>query len=107
KLKLPLDEPVHPQVPRRAITPRYRAVSAHIERVHGGQRPLGQGSEIRLGVERVLLVHDEICALSVPAQATRISGFTRRGGQRSSAALAEQLTLWANSVSARRPTRSP
>ena len=72
KIQLPLDKPVHLQPRGRAIDLRHRGVPPHVEHVRGGQRTLGQGGEPGLGVERLLLVHDHVRALSVAAHTTSV-----------------------------------
>ena len=73
KVQLPLDEP-HRTRSRHAsgsISGTAR-VPAHVERVRGGQRTLRQGGGPGLGVERLLLVHDQVAALSVATHARSV-----------------------------------
>ena len=53
------------QPPSRRIDLRHLAVAAHVERVRGGHRRLGQGGGAGLGVERIVLVHDQVGTLAV------------------------------------------
>jgi hypothetical protein len=69
EVQLALDEPVHAQSPRGGVDLRHRTVPTHVERVGGRQRTLGQDGARGLGVERLLLVHDQIGALAVATPA--------------------------------------
>jgi hypothetical protein len=73
EVELPLDEPVDVQPPRGRIDLRHRAVPAHVERVGGGQRPLGQRGEPGLGIERLVFVDDQIRALAIATHERRSS----------------------------------
>jgi hypothetical protein len=66
ELERALDGAVDAQAPGGGVDLRHVAVPAHVEGVGGGQCALGQRGEPGLGVERLLLVHDEVGALSVP-----------------------------------------
>ena len=72
------------QVPRGRVDLRHRAVPAHVERVGGGQRALGQRRQTGLGIERLALVHDQVRALSVAihAPSLRSARIPRRGRPR-------------------------
>ena len=72
KVQLPFDDPMHVQPPRGGVDLRHRSVPPHVKRVRGGQRTLRQRSEPSLGVERLLLVHDQIPALSIATHATSV-----------------------------------
>jgi hypothetical protein len=65
QVELPVHEPVDTQPPRGRVDPRHRPVPAHVERVGAGQRTLGQRGEPGLGIERLVLVDDQVSALSV------------------------------------------
>jgi hypothetical protein len=65
EVQLALHEAVDAQAPGLGVDLRDRPVAAHVERVVGGQRALGQGGRPRLGVERRLLVDDQLRPLSV------------------------------------------
>ena len=67
EVQLAPHETVHPQPPHGRVDLRHRAVRPHVERVAGGQRTLVEGSARGLGVERLVLVHDEVRALPVAA----------------------------------------
>jgi hypothetical protein len=69
ELQLALDEPVHAQAPRDRVDLRHGAVPTHVERVGRRQRTLRQRRPRALGVERIVLVHDQIRTLAVAAQA--------------------------------------
>jgi hypothetical protein len=71
KIQLPLDEPMHVQPPRLRDDLRHRGVPPHVERLRGGHRTLGQGGSSSLGVERLLLMHHHIRALSVASHARK------------------------------------
>ena len=53
------------QPPRGRVDVRNRAVPSHVERVRGRHGALGQSGKPGLGVQRLLLVHDEVRSLSV------------------------------------------
>jgi hypothetical protein len=78
ELQLPLDEAVHPQPPRGGVELRHRAVRPHVERIHGRHGTLGQGGEPGLGVERLLLVDDQVRALAVATHATSVISCSAR-----------------------------
>jgi hypothetical protein len=78
EVELALDEPVDAQPPRGGIDLWHGAVPPYVERVSGGQRTLGQRGEPGLGIERLVLVHDQIHALSVPTHATSVRVRTSR-----------------------------
>jgi hypothetical protein len=82
EVQFALDEPTNAQPPRGGVDLRHRTVPAHVERVCGGQRTLGQGGARRLCVERLLLVHDQIRALAVAAHATSPGVRTARAASR-------------------------
>ena len=67
EVELALDEPVDPQPPALRLELRDRAVPADVERVGRGHGPFRQRREPGLGVERLLLVHDQVGALPVAA----------------------------------------
>src|SRR5437764_1357068 len=69
-VKIALDDPMHMQPPRVGVDLRHRAVPQDVERVRAIKRTLGQGGGPGLGVERLLLVHDEVRALSVATHPT-------------------------------------
>src|SRR5205814_10018083 len=74
KVQLPLHQPTHVQPPRGGVDLRNRGVPAHVERVRGGHRTLGQGGGPGLSVERLVLVHHQVRALSIATHATSLRG---------------------------------
>jgi hypothetical protein len=78
EVELALDEPVHVQPPRGRVDVRNRAVRSHVERFRGRHGALDQSGKPGLGVERLLLVHDEVRSLSEAIHARSLRVTTTR-----------------------------
>jgi hypothetical protein len=63
--QLALDLSVDPQSPPIGVEFRDLAVTAYVERIRRGHGPLAQRTQASLGVERLVLMHDQVIAFSV------------------------------------------